>query len=190
ELLYGKKPPETTLREASRASAGDLVTIRLQGPLTDRTTTLGGTISPGTLYDLLSAHNAGRPWHKTEPDMPATLTVEYPHYENLLLLSYLSVNVPQFLFMDKVGAWADAYDGRSTESYGKITRYEAEGYSADGDFRVRATARPPQAGASENELSFDWLFANTPQTAVGVGVTGGDRLGGGPGIFFEWSSKD
>lgn len=190
ELLYGKRPPETTLREASRASAGDLVTIRLQGPLTDRTTTLGGTISPGTLYDLLSAHNAGRPWHKSEPDMPATITVEYPHYENLLLLSYLSVNVPQFLFMDKVGAWADAYDGRSTESYGKITRYEAEGYSADGDFRVRATARPPQAGSSENELSFDWLFSNTPQTAFGVGVTGGDRLGGGPGIFFEWSSKD
>ena len=190
ELLYGKKPPETTLREASRASAGELVTIRLQGPLTDRTTTLGGTVSPGTLYDLLSAHNAGRPWHKSEPDMPATITVEYPHYENLLLLSYLSVNVPQFLFMDKVGAWADAYDGRSTESYGKITRYEAEGYSEDGDFRVRATARPPQAGSSENELSFDWMFANTPQTAFGVGVTGGDRLGGGPGIFFEWSSKD
>jgi len=190
DLLYGRKEANTTLREASRASAGELVTIRMQGPITHRETTLGGTSSPGTLYDLLSAHNAGRPWHKAQPDMPATITVEYPHYENLLLLSYLSVNVPELLFMDKVGAWADAYDGRGTESYGKLRHYESEGYSDDGDFRVRALKKPPQAGSSENELTFEWLFANTPQTAFGVGVSGGDRLGGGPGIFFEWSSED
>jgi AsmA family/TamB, inner membrane protein subunit of TAM complex len=190
DLLYGREEHNATLRDVSEASVGKEVTIRMQGPLTNRKTTLGGAASPGTLYDLLSAHNAGRMWHVSQPDMPATNTVEFPHYENLLLLSYLSVNVPSLLFMDKVAAWADAYDGRGTESYGKLQRYEAEGYSEDGKFRVRASAQPEQAGASEHELSFDYLFNNTPQTAFGVGVSAGDRLGGGPGIFFEWSSKD
>ncbi|MCA9618492.1 MAG: translocation/assembly module TamB domain-containing protein [Myxococcales bacterium] len=190
DLEFAHEGKAVLLRQISKASGGEAVTIRLEGPITNRRTTLGGAASPGTLFDLLSAHNAGRPWHTGQPDMPATVTVEYPHYENLLLLSYLSVNAPHLLFMDKVGAWADVYDGRGTESYGQIRHYETEGYYADGRFRVRASAQPPQAGASENEISFDYLFQNTPQTAVGVGVSAGDRLGGGPGVFFEWSSED
>jgi len=64
----------------------------------------------------------------------------------------------------------------------------------------RSTAPPPAGETSRPELekkerslvvsAKDVLFANTPQTAFGVGVAGGSRGGGGPGIFFEWSSDD
>ena len=45
-------------------------------------------------------------------------------------------------------------------------------------------------GYTGSEMGFDWLWVNTPQTAFGAGVNVGDRIGGGPGIFLEWSSKD
>jgi hypothetical protein len=56
--------------------------------------------------------------------------------------------------------------------------------------RVRMVGRPRGAGQSAAEVQLDYLFMNSPQTAVGVGVAAGSRLGGGPGIFFEWSSED
>ncbi len=190
DLDFARLAPPEALREVSKVSQGDTVQIRMRGPIDNRTTYLDGAGSPGTLYDLLAMHNAGRPRYHSEPDNPATTVTDYPQFDNLLLMSYLAVNVPHLLFMDKVSAWSDAYDGRGTESYGQVRHFEAEGYSDDGHFRVRASAQPRAAGASEHELSFDWLWANDAQTAVGVGISGGDRLGGGPGVFFEWSSKD
>jgi hypothetical protein len=190
DLSFAKKPHDAALRDVSSASAGDAVTIHLGGPLSDRVATLGGASSPGTLFDLLSVHNAGRQRYVAQPDMPASASAQYPQYNNLLLISYLAVNAPHLLFMDKVAAWSDAYDGRGTDSYGQLRHFEVEGYDADGDFRVRATTRPEAAGQSEAELSFDWLWAHDAQTAFGVGINAGDRLGGGPGIFLEWSSKD
>jgi hypothetical protein len=67
---------------------------------------------------------------------------------------------------------------------------EAERYSENGKTRVRMVSRPPSAGQSEAEVWLDWLLANDRNTAAGVGVRGGSRLGGGPGVFFEWSSSD
>jgi hypothetical protein len=190
DLWFGRKESETTLRDLSKASAGDEVTIHLEGPLDNRRTTLGGAGSPGTLFDLLSVHNAGRTRYLSQPDLPSGAVVEYPQHDNLLLLSYLAVNVPSLLFLDKVSAWSDVYDGRSNQAYGRIEHFEAEGYAADGKVRVRAAQEPPQAGASGAHLDVDWLWVNDAGTAVGVGVSAGDRLGGGPGFFVEWSSDD
>jgi hypothetical protein len=190
DLLFARQEHNATLRDISQASGGETVDIHLQGPLGARRTTLGGAGSPGTLFDLLSVHNAGRQRYVSEPDMPASMSAEFPQHDNLLLLSYLAVNVPHLLFLDKVAAWSDAYDGRATNEYGRIQHYQSEGYSEDGDFRVRALGRREGIGRSNAEVQLDYLFSNTPQTAVGVGVSAGNRLGGGPGVFFEWSSKD
>jgi hypothetical protein len=190
DLLFARRESNAALRDVSRASAGDSVTIHLEGPLDNRRTTLGGAGSPGTLFDLLSMHNAGRPRYKSEPDLPATNSPQFPQHDNLLLVSYLSVNVPHLLFLDKVSAWADAYDERGTRSYGRIEHYESEGYAADGNLRVRMVGRPRGAGQSAAEMQVDYLFFNTRQTAFGVGASAGSRLGGGPGIVFEWSSED
>jgi hypothetical protein len=190
DLWFARTEHETTLREVSRASAGEDVTIHLEGPLDARRTTLGGAGSPGTLFDLLSVHNAGRTRYHSQPDLPSGAVVEYPQHDNLLLLSYLAVNVPHLLFLDKVSAWSDVYDGRSNQAYGRIEHFEAEGYAADGKVRVRAAQEPPAAGASGAHLDVDWLWVNDAGTAVGIGVSAGDRLGGGPGFFVEWSSED
>ncbi len=190
DLLFARKEHPSTMRDISKASGGETVNIHLQGPLSARVTTLGGAGSPGTLFDLLSVHNAGRQRYTSGPDLPATNTTDYPQHFNLLLLSYLSVNVPHLLFLDRVAAWSDAYDGRGTGSYGQYRHYRSEGYYADDKVRVRGEMRPPGPGQSEAELGLEYLFTNTPQTAIGVGVTVGTRGGGGPGVFLEWSSKD
>jgi hypothetical protein len=190
DLLFARKEVPVALRSISKASGGDTVNIHLEGPLSARVTTLSGAGSPGTLFDLLSMHNAGRPRYVSQPDLPATAATEFPQHFNLLMLSYFSVNVPHLLFLDRVAAWSDAYDGRATGSYGQIRHYRSEGYYADGKFRVRGEMRPRGAGQSQGEVGFEYLFSNTPQTAIGVGVNVGTRGGGGPGVFFEWSSED
>lgn len=190
DLLFARREHNATLRDISKASGGRVVKIHLEGPLSNRNTTLSGAGSPGTLYDLLSVHNAGRVRYQTEPDLPASMNAQFPQFNNLLFLSFLSVNLPKALLLDKVNGWADPYNGRGTKRYGKVQNYVAEGYGKDGSYRVRLVTNPPRAGQSDAEVTFDILFANTPQTAFGVGVGGGSRGGGGPGIFFEWSSED
>jgi hypothetical protein len=39
-------------------------------------------------------------------------------------------------------------------------------------------------------VAYDLLFQNTPRTISGIGVKAGTRGGGGPEVFWEWSSKD
>jgi hypothetical protein len=190
DLLFGRREPNTTLRDISQASGGDLVTIRLEGPLDARKTTLAGAGSPGTLFDLLSVHNVGRPRYLSQPDMPASSTTQYPQHGDLLLMSYLAVNAPHLLFLDKVAIWSDIYDARATHAYGRHQNYEAEGYNHNGTLRVRAVGQPHEAGRSEAEVQVDHLFVNSRQSAAGVGVGAGSRGGGGPGVFYEWSSKD
>lgn len=189
DLFFAKRIEDGALRDVSLASAGDEITIHMTGPLSDRKTVLGGAASPGTLFDLLSVHNAGRSRYVTEPDLPATMTAQFPQHDNLLLLSYLGVNLPHMLFMDRVAAWADPYDG--PRAYGRVQHLEIEAYDDARSRRVRVVSRPPEAGASESEVQLDWLFSEPGSRAeFGVGVEAGSRLGGGPGVFFEWSSED
>ena len=60
----------------------------------------------------------------------------------------------------------------------------------DGRVRLRGTGRPEGVGRSDAELGLDYLFVDRPTFQVGTGVTAGSRLGGGPGVFLEWSSED
>ncbi|MFO0552874.1 MAG: translocation/assembly module TamB domain-containing protein [Polyangiaceae bacterium] len=188
DLWFEKILPNQALRDVSKASAGDSLTVHTFGPLLDRKNVLGGSGSPGSLYDTLAVHTTGRERYVSGPDMPESATVDFPQTQGLLVLSFLSVNLPHLIFLDRVAAWSDPYD--SDRSYGRIDHYEAERYLLDGNGRVRATMRPSGVGRSDAELEFDYLFVNKPRAAFGVGATGGSRGGGGAALVFEWSSDD
>ena len=188
DLYFERRLKPAALRGISEASAGQAARIHMSGPISDRKTLLSGAGSPGALWDLLSMHNVGRERSVTEPDLPKSMAVDFPQHDSLLVLSFLSVNLPHLLFLDRFAIWADPYDDLS--AYGRLTHFEAERYVADGSVRVRAGARPRAAGQSEAELEIDYLFVNLPRMLLGVGVTGGTRGGGGPGLVWEWSSKD
>ena len=71
-----------------------------------------------------------------------------------------------------------------------IRNFEGESYSADQRRRVRVISRERQIGRSEAEVQVDRLLINDDRTAVGVGVRAGSRVGGGVGVFVEWTSGD
>jgi hypothetical protein len=188
DLTFTRKVPPGAMPEVSEGSTGDAITIHTFGPIADRKTVLGGAGSPGTLYDLLAMHNAGHVRYQSAPGMPASNTTQLPGLDNVLALSFISVNLPHLLFLDRVGAWADAYE--TPKSYGRLEHYQAERYAADGKVLVRARNQPPKIGASQSELELDYLLQSSDQSRIGVGVAGGSRGGGGPGVFWEWASKE
>ena len=75
--------------------------------------------------------------------MPMSNTVQYPTHDGLLVLSFISVNLPHLLFLDKVKSWSDPYDGYG--AYGQIDNYEAQRVTENGKVRVVATRRPESA---------------------------------------------
>lgn len=175
------------LRDISEASGKKAISIHMFGPVSDRRTVLSGAGSPGALLDLLSMHNAGRERLLAQPDMADSFSVEFPQTQGLLALSFISVNLPHLLFLDRVAAWSDPYDdGR----YGRIEHFRGERYFADGKGRVVAQKRPAGVARSEADLEVDYLFVNDARTLFGVGAAAGTRGGGGPGVVLEWSSKD
>ncbi|HTJ81168.1 MAG TPA: translocation/assembly module TamB domain-containing protein, partial [Polyangiaceae bacterium] len=188
DLWFDRPVPPWSLRDISKASGSEAIEIHMFGPLADRRTVLSGAGSPGSLPDLLSMHNGGRERLLSQPDLAETDTVDFPEYGGLLVLSFLSVNLPHLLFLDRVAAWSDPDDdGRA---FGHVEHFEGDRYFADGDGRVHAVKRPFTPTRSEAEVEVDYLFVNGPQTLFGVGVSGGSRGGGGPGLVFEWSSRD
>ena len=188
DVGFKRRARNSALREIADEKAGDDITIHMFGPLSDRRTVLGGAGSPGALFDLLAMHNEGRERFYTEPDLPISSTVEYPQHEGLLVLSFISVNLPHLLFIDRVDGWANPYD--SFDGYGRIQHYEAQRFSNDGHVRVLATERPTTVGTSEDEVELDYCFTNTARSLFGVGALAGSRGGGGADVFFEWSTKN
>ncbi len=186
DLWFTRELPPWTLRNVSRASGGKDIEIHMFGPLADRRTVLAGA-GPGALFDLLSLHNVGRERFVTDADLPESDTVEFPQHQGLLTLSFLSVNLPHLLFLDRVAAYSDKLDG--PKAYGQLDRYEGDRYFADGHGRIRAARRPPDVGRSEAEVEALYLFENTPQLLFGIGGAAGSRGGGGPGVVLEWSSE-
>lgn len=188
DLWFEKPMPPWALRDVSEASAGTTMTIHTFGPLADRKSVLSGAGSPGALFDLLSMHNVGRERLFSEADLPESVAVEFPQHQGLLALSFISVNLPHLLFLDRVASWSDPYD--DYRAYGRLEHYQAERYFADGKGRVRAGKRPETFAQSEAEVEVDYLFYNDARMLFGIGGVAGTRGGGGPSLVFEWSSKD
>ena len=172
----------------SRALAGmDEMQVAFAGPPTAPKPKLGGA-GNAALAEAMAMNASGHPLHLTEPDMPATATVQAPRGDQLSMLSFMASNMPHLLFLDRFAAWADPTEGRA--AYGRVEHFEGEKTSRSGKNRVRVVTRPPTPGRSSAEIQFDRLLMDRRRSAFGVGVRGGSRAGGGVGFFFEWSSDD
>ena len=172
----------------SRALAGmDDMEVIFAGPPTAPKPKLGGA-GNAALAEAMAMNASGHPLHLSEPDMPASATVQAPRGDQLQVLSFMAANMPHLLFLDRFAAWADPTDGRA--AYGRVQHFEGERTSASGRSRVRVVTRPPTPGRSSAEIHWDRLLMDRRRAAIGVGVRGGSRAGGGVGFFFEWSSDD
>jgi hypothetical protein len=121
------------------------------------------------------------------PGLYASSTAEVPRNDQFLVFGYLSSALPHFLFLDRIAAWADPSEPRG--AYGRIRNLEADRYAADRSGRIRVVGRPTTPGRSTAELQLDHLWVDTGRLLFGAGLRAGDRLGGGLGLFLEWSSE-
>lgn len=184
DLTFARPLPDWSTRELSRAERGQR--IHVTGEPAKPTVALSG-VANSTLPEVFSTYYAGRPQFLAPPGLPASATVEVPRGDQLNILAYLSLVLPQLLVLDRVSAWADPTEARG--AYGRIRNVEAERYTATEDARVRAVARPTTPGRSTAELQWDRVLVHDAHTVFGAGLRAGDRLGGGVGLFFEWSSE-
>ncbi|MEZ4225372.1 MAG: AsmA family protein [Polyangiaceae bacterium] len=176
------------MRDVSKASAeGDTVRLYLEGPIGKPVSKVNGAAN-ADLWDMLPVYNAGRVKWTSQPDLAASSAVQIPRQYDVILISYMAVNLPHNLFLDRINAWSDPDDAR--RGYGQVRHLEAERSSKSGKTRVVTTARPPSAGRSDAEFELDYMFVNGARTKAGVGVAVGNRVGGGPALFFDWSSED
>ncbi len=175
-------PPEV-VRALSRPDAASHVTIT--GTPAKPIVGLGGA-SNVTLAEVLAMYHAGHPVYLAPPGRYPSSTTQVPRGDQFLVFGYLSSALPHFLFLDRIAAWADPNDPRA--GYGQIRHLEATRYAADRRGRVRVVGRPTVPGRSSAELQLDHLWLDTGRVLFGAGLRAGDRLGGGLGLFVEWSS--
>ncbi|HEV7557770.1 MAG TPA: translocation/assembly module TamB domain-containing protein, partial [Kofleriaceae bacterium] len=169
--------------------------VRTTTIATQRLTVTGAPSAPAvaisgaagdTIPEVLSMYTTGHSMYTTRPGLPASSTVEMPRDDQFLILGFVSLALPHLLFLDSIAAWADPTEPRG--AYGRIRDLQAERYTNDRSARFRAVGRPTQPGRSTAELQWDHLWLDSGNACFGAGVRAGDRLGGGLGMFFEWSS--
>jgi len=181
-LTFERELPAVAMRDLARSAGGARITFN--GSPTKPKTTLSGAAN-AAMFEMMAMYNAGRATVVARPGLPASSAVQAPRGDQLFVLTFMASNLPHLLFLDKINAWSEP----SAQSYGQIANLEAEKVTKDGKARVRAVVRPTTPGRSNAELQYDRLLINNDRAAVGVGVRAGDRLGGGVGVFVEWSSK-
>jgi hypothetical protein len=174
-------PPEA-LRELARREP---TRVTITGAPAKPVVALGGAFNV-TLDEVLSMYHAGHPVFEAPPGLYASSTAEVPHGDQYLVFGYIANALPQFLFLDRIFAWADPSEARG--AYGRIRNLEAERYTADRSARVRVVGRPTTPGRSSAELQLDHVWLDRARVLFGAGLRAGDRLGGGLGLFVEWSS--
>lgn len=185
DMTFEHALPNEVMRELSKASAGGGARVKFVGSPTKPKTSLSGAANVA-LVEVMAMDEAGRPVYPSAPGLPASEAAQAPRGDQLLMLTFMATNLPHLIFLDRITAYADPY--HDDKSYGRIENVEADHYTKH--TRVRAVTRPPTVGRSSAELQWDRLFINSDQTAAGIGVRAGSRLGGGVGVFVEWNSKD
>ena len=188
DVRFKKEAPVWALRDVATEGEGHdrFVRIRLVGVVGKQEAKPIGL--GDSLFEALSVLNLGQVRTLTRPDLQASGSPQLPEVPQIRQTSFMAANLPHLAFLDHAGVRSDPADGRF--SYGRLSRVEAERYLDGGARRWRVTTRPLVPGRSEGEVAHEWLFQNDKQVVSGVGVQGGTRLGGGPTVFWEWSSKE
>ncbi len=184
DLTFEHEPHPAALRDFATGD-GQKLYAHMIGPLGKQKLVFSG-VADG-LFEALAVNGGGRTRVLSSPDAPASQTAQLPQTRELRLTAYMAANLPHLAFLNRMNTLADPSTGRF--AYGRFQTLEAERYSEDGKRRLRVTSRAPVIGQSDGEAEFDLLFQNDPQVVSGVGIVGGTRAGGGPALFWEWSSK-
>jgi len=184
DLHFAHQPHVAALRDFT-TNDGTALYAHMIGPFGKQKISFSGT-SDG-LFETLSMNGGGRTRVLSTAESPASQTAQLPTPRELRLTAYMAANLPHLAFLNRVSTKADPNQGRT---YGRFYALEAERYSQDGTRRLRVTSRSPVIGQSDGEVEYDLLFQNSAQTVSGVGLLGGTRAGGGPAIFWEWTSKE
>lgn len=182
DLHFQREPHVAALRDFATAP-GTVLYAHMVGPLGRQKLSFSG-VSDG-LFETL-AINSGRARVLSAPDAPASQTAQLPQVREIRQTAFMAAHLPHLAFMTRVNTLAEPYADRF--AYGRFRRMEAERY--DGNLRLRVTTRSPVIGQSDGEVEYDYLLRNTAREISGVGILGGTRVGGGPAIFYEWSSAD
>lgn len=185
DLHFRRKPHPAALRDMT--TEGDTaVYAHMVGVFGRQKISFSGKADG--LFEGLAFENLGRVRVLSTPDAPLTQTAQLPQTPQIRQTAFMSANLPHLAVLDRANTYADPNVSRS--AYGRFENLEAERYSKDGTRRLRTTVRPRVIGQSDSEVEGSLLFTNTPRVVSGVGVVGGTRVGGGPVIFWEWSSAD
>ncbi|HQY61163.1 MAG TPA: hypothetical protein PK141_07210 [Polyangiaceae bacterium] len=183
-LHFKREPHPAAMRDFATLDNG-LLYAHMTGPFGRQKISFSGAADG--LFEALALNNGGRVRVLSSPEAPASQTAQLPQTREIRLTAYMAANLPHLAFLNRMSTQAEPNQGKT---YGRFQSLEAERYSLDGTRRLRATSRSPVIGQSDGEVELDYLFSNTPQVVSGVGLLGGTRAGGGPSVFWEWSSKD
>jgi hypothetical protein len=185
DLHFRREPHPAALRDISTADGTD-VYAHMVGPFGKQKISFSGKTDG--LFEALALENIGRVRILSTPDAPAGQTTQLPQVPQIRQTAFMSANLPHLAFLDRMNTFADSSANRF--AYGRFENLEAERYSKDGTRRIRTTVRSRVIGQSDAEVEGSLLFRNDARVVTGVGILGGTRLGGGPTIFYEWSSAD
>ena len=122
------------MRELSRREP---TRVTITGAPAKPVVTLGGAFNV-TLDEVLSMYHAGHPVFEAPPGLYASSTAEVPRGDQYLIFGYIANALPQFLFLERIFAWADPSEARG--GYGRIRNLEAERFNADHSARVRKSS--------------------------------------------------
>ncbi len=183
--LHFKRAPHPAAMRDFATLDNSLLYAHMTGPFGRQKITFSGAADG--LFEALALNNGGRVRVLSSPEAPASQTAQLPQTREIRLTAYMAANLPHLAFLNRMSTQAEPNQGKT---YGRFQSLEAERYSLDGTRRLRVTSRSPVIGQSDGEVELDYLFSNTPQVVSGVGLLGGTRAGGGPAVFWEWSSKE
>jgi hypothetical protein len=190
DVFFQKEAWPWVLRDVATEGAGHdpFVRIHLEGIVGQQKAKPEGL--GDSLFEALAVFNLGQVRTITSPTLPASGSPQLPEVREIRQASFMAANLPHLAFLDRAGVQSSPTDGRF--SYGRLTHVDAEKYfgGGAGSRRLRITTRPLVPGQSQGEVAHEWLFQNDKQVVSGVGLQGGTRLGGGPTLFWEWSSKE
>lgn len=183
DMEFERRLPDADRRDLADPDRGGR--LALSGEPSKPQLAISGSVN-ATLPEVFTMYDAGHAVYAAELGLPATSTVRAPRGDQTNILAFISLALPHLLFLDRVTAWSDATEPRG--AYGRIRNLEADRYTAGDRNRVRTIARPTVPGRSTAELQLDHMFLHDGRKALGIGLRAGDRLGGGVGLVFEWSS--